>query len=104
MFRIEFDDDELEIAMQWHGGASSMLYAIASTGALRLGSRRPDPSMTDAQWFQDLAYRLSTEAEHCADIAGDDDETVSDQELLLSIAAKADAMAEALQPVIESEL
>lgn len=95
MFSIEFDDDELQAAMDWHSGMSSMLYAIASTGALRLGTRRPDPSMTDAEWMQDLAYRLAAEAEESADAALEDDN--QDQvEALLSIAHKADHMAQSL--------
>lgn len=95
MMTLEFDDDEMRVAMEWHGGVRSMLYAIASTGTLRIGSRRPDPEMTDAEWLQDLAWRLSSEAEQCAE---DAEETAPDDvEYLLSIAHKADHLAASLE-------
>lgn len=95
MMTLEFDDDELRVAMEWHGGMRSMLYAVASTGTLRIGTRRPDPAMTDAEWLQDLAWRLSTEAERCAEEA--EERSPEDVEHLLSIARKADHLAESLE-------
>ncbi len=59
-----------ELAVNWHGGQASMLYAIASTGALTRGTRRPSVSttargegmvhrpMTDSEWAEDLLHRL----------------------------------------------
>lgn len=92
MDRIEFEPEELAAAEQWHGGQSSMLYAIASTGALSRGSERFRPhvdcgcnhgwetpsepcrkcrgaKMTDAQWLAHLAGKLESEAEECAENA-----------------------------------
>ncbi len=43
MDRIEFEPEELSVAEQWHGGQSSMLYAIASTGSLKRGVERCRP-------------------------------------------------------------
>lgn len=77
MDRIEFDSDELTAAEQWHGGQSSMLYAIASTGALSRGTIRPtdedDKPMSDAAWLAYLADKLETEASKCARFADGDD-------------------------------
>lgn len=68
-FILNFDDDELEIAQAWHGGQSSMLYAIASTGALKRGSIRPREVKTDAEWFAHIADALAEEADHVAVMA-----------------------------------
>jgi hypothetical protein len=62
-YEIEFDGDEVEAACAWHGGQSTMLYAVCSTGALALGSRRPHSDMTDAEWFDDLKDGLESEVE-----------------------------------------
>lgn len=108
MDRIEFDPNELTAAEHWHGGQSSMLYAIASTGALSRGTIRPhvecdcnhgwtSPSepcrvckgakMTDDQWLAHLAARLESEASTAANsaLAGDRPE---DYESLEGIASK----------------
>lgn len=71
---IEFDSEELEAASSWHSGQTCMLYAIASTGTLKRGTRRPmhpdeDRPMTDAEWFADLCERLQSDAEESADMA-----------------------------------
>lgn len=89
---IEFDQDELDAATSWHGGQSSMLYAISSTGSLKRGTERCRPrvdcdacgqfsyrgtwcttchgaKMTDAQWLAYLARKLESEAEECAEHA-----------------------------------
>lgn len=68
---IIFDDDEIEAASHWHGGQSSMLYAVTSTGALSRGTHRPynddeGRPMTDEEWMTDLAERLAREAEEAA--------------------------------------
>jgi len=85
MQSIEFDPDELDVAAQWHGGQASMMYAVASTGALRRGVERCRPRvdcdacggrgwlrgarMTDAQWLAYLAGKLASEASECAEDA-----------------------------------
>lgn len=60
----------LDIASEWHGGQWSMLYAIASTGSLTLGSVRPnvwdddtdeERPATDAEWYRSLLSDLSRE-------------------------------------------
>lgn len=68
---MDFDTEELEAASHWHGGQSSMLYAIVSTGALSCGTIRPhshdhDRPMTNAEWFADLVDRLDSEASSAA--------------------------------------
>lgn len=68
MKALIFDREEQEVACSWHGGQSSMLYAVCSTGTLALGSRRPR-GMSDEEWFESLAEDLATEAEQAADEA-----------------------------------
>jgi hypothetical protein len=99
---IEFDYEELEAAEHWHGGQSSMLYAISSTGSLSRGTIRPrnddGEPMTDKEWMADLASRLDTEASLCAREAiaqakkargKEREELLADADALQSIAAKA---------------
>lgn len=56
-------------ARDWHGGQASMLYAVASTGALSLGTIRPrwsdGEAFTDTEWRFDLAYDLLGELNKC---------------------------------------
>ena len=70
MDSIEFSHHELSVAEQWHGGQTSMLYAITSTGSLKRGTNRPrnddGTPMSDAEWLIRLASRLGDEAEACA--------------------------------------
>lgn len=107
MDRIEFGADESEVAMQWHGGQSSMLYALASTGALSRGTIRPRTGcgvcggfrweclecygrgqpMTDVQWLAHIAAKLVSEAAHAANDARDQG-LAEDAETLDAIAAK----------------
>jgi hypothetical protein len=86
----EVSDEQLQLARAWHGGQGSMLYAVASTGSLSLGSRRPlvwdegfadpvtnDPDCgwrpaTDREWADALVDQLVTElrsVERSADLA-----------------------------------
>lgn len=52
---------EVALAADWHGGQASMLYAVASTGVLSLGTRRPVDCATDAEWADHLRNRLCAE-------------------------------------------
>lgn len=58
---IEFDKDEVDCASGWHGGDSTMFYAVASTGKLALGSRRPYRINTDTEWFAYLCDTFEAE-------------------------------------------
>lgn len=64
---------ERELAADWHGGQSSMLYAVSSTGGLARGNVRPSWSgnvpMTDDEWAHDLICQLQSELQ---DISSDD--------------------------------
>lgn len=82
---IEFDSDAIVAAEHWHGGQSSMLYALCSTGTLARGTIRPqsydhDGPMTDEEWIDSLAGDLMMEAERtikdCVQmlLSADDDE------------------------------
>jgi hypothetical protein len=98
MDRIEFTQEELSVAEQWHGGMSSMFYAAVSTGSLKRstfercrphhfctacngecwidsricdackGRGRGEP-FTDDQWLAHLASKMADEAEESADDA-----------------------------------
>lgn len=70
--------EQVTLACDWHGGQASMLYAIASTGALSRGTVQPHDTTTVAEWNVDLLYRLHGELVQCAQEAetggpGEDD-------------------------------
>jgi hypothetical protein len=106
---IYFDDDEINAANSWHGGGGSMLYAIASTGALRPGTHRPrvdGREMADDEWMRHLAEKLEDEANDAARHAGADakrakgaekKELLADKRALQSIALKAASVHESLE-------
>lgn len=52
---------EVALAKDWHGGQSSMLYAVASRGVLELGTIRPANCSSDDEWKNDLRWLLATE-------------------------------------------
>lgn len=54
-------DAERTFATDWHGGQGSMLYAVASTGALSRGTVRPYGTETDDEWDDWLRFRLRAE-------------------------------------------
>lgn len=71
---------QLRLALEWHGSLTSMTYAIASTGALSLGSVRPTVSecehgewthrpATDAEWRAELLWLLWRELLEVCDLA-----------------------------------
>lgn len=51
-------------ASQWYDGSDSMLYAIASTGNLTIGSVRPYHVLTDQEWHVYLFDALDLELAH----------------------------------------
>jgi len=69
---LHIPDIFVRLCKSWHGGQSSMLYAIASTGNLTPGSRRPcdcdGTPWTDTQWraslYSDLYRELSSIVRH----------------------------------------
>ena len=61
-------ESELRVATEWHGGQSSMLYAISSTGALSRGTIRS--GRDDAEWSYDLASQLWSELRDILATAG----------------------------------
>lgn len=68
MSQIKLSQRERDVAMDYHGGQESMLYAAGSTGALRVGRLRS--GTTEAEQMRILADRLASEAEEASDIAG----------------------------------
>lgn len=54
-----------ELAIGWHGGQSSMLYAIASTGDLYRGTVRPYGIERASEWDAWLLDALRVELREC---------------------------------------
>lgn len=61
MNEIEFNESERKFASAWHGGQGSMLYAIASTGSLAIGSESFRRGRPDVVWLYDLVLALIDE-------------------------------------------
>lgn len=68
---------EVTLASEWHGGQASMLYAVASTGALSLGTRRPAGCDTDAEWAEYLRDTLARELREVCSLADAWDQAVA---------------------------
>ena len=66
------------LCADWHSGGNTMMYAVASTGGLTIGNRRPTSEvtrepLTDQQWHLSLFYELRAEIEDCEQsLLGDD--------------------------------
>jgi hypothetical protein len=58
---IEIPFEFVELASHWHDGQDSLLYAIASTGNLTLGTIRPLDCETDEEWYLSLWDSLDCE-------------------------------------------
>ena len=58
---IKIPDEFVDLCEGWHGGQSSMLYAISSTENLTTGSIKPPRAETDEQWYLGLWRELSME-------------------------------------------
>lgn len=63
---IKIPQQYVDLCNGWYDGKNSMLYAIASTGNLTLGSIRPrhydyNEYMTDEEWYWSLFSDLSIE-------------------------------------------
>lgn len=65
---VDFPEEHVQTASEWHGGQSCILYAVASTGGLTRGTIRPvlcddDGNYTpasDEQWLRHLWDELET--------------------------------------------
>ena len=91
---------EHALAVDWHGGQASMLYAIASTGALTRGPIRPAGCETTEDHDADLAWRLWREL--CEVVAIADNEGSPDLDTLTEWKAKADRLADTLLEVADA--
>ena len=61
--------EEVALAVDWHGGMASMLYAVASTGALSRGTEGYRGGRTDEEWSADLLADLVREVAEVATLA-----------------------------------
>ncbi len=89
-----------EVAQHWHSGQSSMLYAVASTGAVKRGSVRPqgdERPMTDAEWMLSLLDEAANEFRDAACHA----EGGEDEQLLIEAAEFIEPRADALRRIVE---
>jgi hypothetical protein len=95
--RIDFEHDAIVAAEHWHGGMTSMLYALSSSGYLGTGTIRPrgcDGPLSDDEWIAMLADNLESEAQSALDdcnltrersSASEHDELYEDEDGLRSI-------------------
>jgi hypothetical protein len=81
---IHIPFEYIRIASYWHSGQDDMLYAVASTGSLTTGSRRPYDDgrpYTDEEWYwslwADLAASLRR-AVHACVASGDENECLNE--------------------------
>ncbi len=99
---LELPGHIVEVAERWHGGQSSMLYAICSTGGIKRGSVRPERTMSDGEWMLSLLDEASSElrdaACHCEQT---DDENYADHETLIEAAELIEAKANELRELVE---
>lgn len=51
---IQIPKEFVVLAKGWYDGVNCLLYAIASTGNLTLGNRRPQSHWTDEMWYLSL--------------------------------------------------
>ena len=63
---ITVSDEFVDICTNWHNGISSMMYAVSSTGNIKLGTNRPkskesDRPMLDQEWHIHLWKKLRQE-------------------------------------------
>lgn len=90
---------EANLAVDWHGGQGSMLYAVASAGALTTGGRRPMrmsggvwQDMTDDEWKLSLLVGLSRELYDVCVALSHDESDYDDYNTAEGWATKVDAM------------
>lgn len=69
---IEIPSEYVELACGWYWGSGSMLYAIASTGNLILGSIRPYD--TDDECLLSLYRQLSAELSEISKLNSEDED------------------------------
>lgn len=81
--QIDFTPEQIEVAGQWYGGQGDILYAVASTGALRRGTQRPTDDegkpVDDDTWLYILAEALVTAASRTAHQARDQAKRTKDR-------------------------
>lgn len=58
---LHFDEDQVYVMYQWHGGQGSRMYAAASSGYLGTGHERFRDKRTDDEWLRDLVVDLEYE-------------------------------------------
>lgn len=92
-------DAEANLALDWHGGQGSMLYAIASTGALTAGGCRPIRmsggvwrDTTNDEWKLKLLMDLSQELYDVCVALSHDQSDDDDYNTAEGWATKVDAM------------
>lgn len=66
---IDIPYEFIELCEQWHFGQGCLLYAVASSGGLYLGNRRPTGCDTDEKWYLRLWLDLSADLSAAARVA-----------------------------------
>lgn len=65
--KVHFPAKYIKLCQEWHSGLTCMLYAVASSGGVKLGTHRPwnddhNREMTDLEWHHKLWFDLSCDA------------------------------------------
>lgn len=55
---LSFNEDQIHVMSQWHGGRGSMMYAAAIDSYLGTGGARFRDKRTDDEWLRDLVTDL----------------------------------------------
>ena len=66
---IQIPDEFVSLCNEWHGGQDCLLYAVASTGNLTMGSIRPRGCDTDEKWYLNLWQGLDSDLSYTIRLA-----------------------------------
>jgi len=68
---VRVPDDICRLCSDWHGGMGCMLYAVASSGNLTIGTDRPYGADSDEKWYLSIWTEFSVDMGCAARIARD---------------------------------
>ena len=70
---IEIPSPFVDLCIGWYDGINDKLYAVASTGGLTLGNRRPVGCDSDEKWYLTLWRDFAVDVYRARRAAGDDE-------------------------------
>ncbi len=100
---IRIPSEYADLCPAWHGGLGCLMYAVASTGGLTLGTDRPRDDegewMRDEEWYASLFSELSSDigaAVRLAELSTTSGDFADELDTLRNFEVWADAMREEL--------